>query len=107
MEKILVVDDQQDIRRLLAITLGDKYQVIEANCATQALQLLESHHPKVVLLDVMMPGEIDGVAVLDVIKGNPEYQDVVVAMVGDSALKIQSDRMLNVLRRVDTSVFRS
>ncbi|WP_035383167.1 response regulator [Ferriphaselus sp. R-1] len=81
MEKILVVDDQFDIRRLLAITLGGSYEVIEARDGVGALEMLRCHHPKIVLLDVMMPGDIDGIDVLDVIKRDPEFSDVRVAMI--------------------------
>lgn len=80
MFTILIVDDQPEIRRLLQITLGNEFEVLEAADGTSALQMLQAHQPRVVLLDVMMPGLIDGLGVLDVIKGNPQTQDIAVAM---------------------------
>ena len=60
---VLVVDDDDMIRRLVRTVLeADEYEVVEARDGNIALQLSESQHPSVVVLDVMMPG-IDGVEV--------------------------------------------
>jgi CheY-like chemotaxis protein len=81
MSQILIVDDQAVIRRLLSITLGKDYEILEAEDGLGALEAIRRHHPKVVLLDVMMPGAMDGLQVLDTIKGNPLTRDILVAMV--------------------------
>jgi CheY-like chemotaxis protein len=81
MPIILIVDDHSAIRRLLCITLGREHKVIEAENGVAALDAIRLHHPKAVLLDVMMPGEMDGLQVLDAIKGNPQTKGVLVAMV--------------------------
>ncbi len=59
MHYVLIVDDHADIRRLLSITLGKQYEIIEADNGTAALYAIRRYQPKVVLLDVMMPGEVD------------------------------------------------
>ena len=81
MTKILVVDDHSDIRLLLSITLGKSYEVLEAEDGLAALEVIKRQHPAVVLLDIMMPGELDGLQVLDAIKSNPATKDTLVAMV--------------------------
>ncbi len=81
MNYILIVDDQADIRRLLSITLGKHFEVIEAENGTEALFSVRRYHPKVVLLDVMMPGDMDGLQVLDAIKADPASSDTLVGMV--------------------------
>jgi CheY-like chemotaxis protein len=81
MQHILIVDDHSDIRRLLAITLGTGYEILEAEDGISALEALRHHHPKFVLLDVMMPGPMDGLQVLDAIKGDPKTKDILVAMI--------------------------
>lgn len=81
MRKILIVDDHSDIRRLLTITLGREYQILEAEDGSSALEEVRRHHPDVVLLDVMMPGEMDGLQVLDAIKADPRTKGTIVAMV--------------------------
>ncbi len=81
MQHILIVDDHSDIRRLLAITLGKSYAILEAEDGASALEAVRRHHPQFVLLDVMMPGAMDGLQVLDAIKGDPQTRDILVAMV--------------------------
>ena len=78
---VLIVDDHTDIRRLLSITLGREFHVIEAEDGQGALAAVLSHHPRVVLLDVMMPGKLDGMQVLDAIKSNPATCNTLVAMI--------------------------
>ncbi|MGI9133980.1 MAG: response regulator [Rhodoferax sp.] len=78
---MLIVDDQPEIRRLLAITLGSDYEIIDASDGTSALAAVRQHRPKAVLLDIMMPGEIDGLQVLASIKSDPVLKSTQVAMI--------------------------
>lgn len=80
MQKILIVDDQPLIRRLLSITLGRDYEIVEAGDGASALDAIRIHKPRAVLLDIMMPGEIDGIQVLKIIKADPELTGIFVAM---------------------------
>ena len=75
------MDDHPDIRRLLSITLGGEYKILEAHDGASALAAVLAHRPQAVLLDVMMPGELDGLQVLDAIKSNPELKSTPVAIV--------------------------
>ena len=60
---VLVVDDDDMIRRLLRIVLeADEFEVVEAADGDAALAALEDLRPTVIVLDVMMPG-LDGVEV--------------------------------------------
>ena len=64
-EKILVVDDERPIREILAASLADEgYIVDSAENAELALAKIESFAPQVVLLDIWMPGDLDGMDVL-------------------------------------------
>lgn len=91
MKHVLVVDDHVDIRRLLSISLGAQYEVIEADNGTAALYAIHKYRPAAVLLDVMMPGEIDGLQVLDAVKSNPETKDIPIAMVTARGQKADSE----------------
>lgn len=77
---ILMVDDHPDIRRLLRVALGKAFRIVEAESGVAALAAIQRHHPRLVLLDVMMPGEIDGLQVLDTIRADPHNRDMLVAM---------------------------
>lgn len=60
---VLVVDDDEMIRRLVRTVLeADDYSVSEARDGSEALNLIEDVRPKLVILDIMMPG-MDGVEV--------------------------------------------
>lgn len=56
--QILIVDDVELNRAILAELFQDSYEVLEAENGCQALELLEAHHDAIliVLLDIIMPG---------------------------------------------------
>jgi DNA-binding response OmpR family regulator len=54
MKKILVVDDDPDIRDAIATVLKTAYQIEEAGSGTEALKQLSTFTPDLVILDVMM-----------------------------------------------------
>jgi len=81
MADILIVDDQSNIRRLLGVSLGDQWHVVEAENGLSGLDMVRRHNPKVVLLDVMMPGAVDGLQVLDALKIDPSTAHIAVAIV--------------------------
>jgi CheY-like chemotaxis protein len=60
MRTILVVDDYEDVRRMLKVLLeSEHFRVLEASTGTQALNLLKNGRPDVILMDLALPG-IDG-----------------------------------------------
>jgi len=79
-DRILIVDDQPAIRRLLRATLDGGFTVEEAEDAASALQAIQDHRPSIVLLDVMMPGGMDGLQVLSEIKQAPGTRNIQVAI---------------------------
>jgi CheY-like chemotaxis protein len=81
LKKILVVDDNSDIRRLIRLTLSGPYEIIEANSGDAAMAMLRQAMPDLVILDIMMPGGMDGLQVLEAIKTTPELQHILVLMV--------------------------
>jgi len=77
--RILIVDDEESIRRSLAGALTDEgYQVLTAADGVAALELLETERPHLLLLDIWMP-QMDGMEVLRRIKAEP--YDVSVIMI--------------------------
>lgn len=85
MSRILIIDDQAPIRRVLREILEDeKYQVDDAGNGPEALQLIKEQEFDAVLCDIKMP-EMDGIEVLEHIK---EMSDVPVIMIsGNSTLE--------------------
>lgn len=87
--KVLVVDDDANIRELISIFLsGEGYTVIEAENGQEALILLEENSIQIAVVDVMMP-EIDGYELTKEIK---KYYDIPILMVtakGESQDKLK------------------
>ncbi len=81
MKKVLVVDDHSDIRRMIRITLGNTFEVLEACDGITALELIRRTKPDLVMLDVMMPGALDGLQVLDAIRSDPQLMQTLVIMI--------------------------
>jgi two-component system KDP operon response regulator KdpE len=77
--KVLVVDDEPHIRRLLRTTLDRaSYQVIEAGSAREALEALAAGDPDVVLLDLGLPDR-DGLELVPIIRKNSNATLLVVS----------------------------
>jgi DNA-binding NtrC family response regulator len=62
-KKVLIVDDEQTIRDSLSLLLKHNFQVSTAGDGLEAINLLESSEPDLILLDVMMP-KLDGIETL-------------------------------------------
>lgn len=81
MRKVLIVDDQADIRRMMMIALSGDFDLLEAEDGVTALAMIRQHRPDVVLLDVMMPGEMDGLQVLAAVRNDEQLKHTRVIMV--------------------------
>jgi len=89
--KILIVDDEQDIVRLLSFALqAEGYQVVTALSGQEALKRVEQERPDIVVLDVMMPG-MDGIEVCAELRSKPETAGLPIIML--SALGQVADRV--------------
>ena len=89
-KKILVVDDDTELRGYIATLLGKYYKVKEASDGTEALKLIADWHPEIVVSDVVMPG-MDGLTLLKRIKSNTETSHIPVILL--SSKTAVADRM--------------
>src|SRR2546428_13989821 len=55
MDKLLIVDDEEAMRRLLRINLADRYEIIDTGNPEQALAMAMQGKPNAILLDLRMP----------------------------------------------------
>lgn len=82
---ILVVDDSAICREPVAAALeANGYTTVCAENGREALASLHQHIPDLILLDISMP-EMDGLAVLDVVRNNPAWRDIPVVLLTDRA----------------------
>jgi CheY-like chemotaxis protein len=82
MKKILIVDDQVEVRELVQVTLeiGD-YQILSAENGQQAIDIAKAEHPDIILLDIMMPGsDVDGIEACRRLKADPATADITIVM---------------------------
>ncbi len=79
-QKILLVDDEEDILDFLELILEEQgYSIMKANSGKEALASAQVHRPELILLDIMMP-EMDGWEVLKLLKADEETANIPVAM---------------------------
>lgn len=79
--KILIVDDQADIRRLVRYALdGSGHALFEAANGLVALQVAKVVQPDLILLDQNMPGGMDGLALLQAVRTDPLLNHILVVM---------------------------
>ncbi|MCK4729579.1 MAG: response regulator, partial [Desulfobacterales bacterium] len=68
MSKLLLIDDEESVRKVLGLYLRSKgYEVITAADGKEGIELFQQESPPIVLTDVKMPG-MDGIEVLKKIK---------------------------------------
>ena len=81
MKRILIVEDQNDIRKLVRMTLEfENYDIHEAIDGVSGLRMAQQLRPDLVLLDVMMPGVIDGLQVCRSIRSDATLAGVKVVL---------------------------
>jgi len=83
MAKILIVDDDPDMRLAIGSVLQSRsYQVIEASDGFEALRKLKEERPDMMLLDLLMPG-MDGFSVVRELENSQEkgYPDIPVLVI--------------------------
>ena len=75
--RIVVADDEADIRRLIVFTLKRRgYEILEANAGDEALELIRRELPDLAVLDVMMPG-LTGPEVIQSLVADPATASIV------------------------------
>lgn len=89
MRRVFVVEDDKNISRLMAITVGKSFDITQVYDGKEALQRIKFEKPDLVVLDIGLPG-MDGLEVCQAIKKDPALKDMVVIIV--SAMDATSNR---------------
>jgi len=92
--KVLIIDDENDIRRIARLGLErvGKMQVVDAASGADGLAKARAEKPDVVLLDVMMPGQ-DGPATLKSLRADPETAAIPVIFLTAKVLTDEVERL--------------
>jgi CheY-like chemotaxis protein len=86
-ETILVVEDNLVNLKLAQVFLKKHgYNVLSATDANEALMILKDHKPKLILMDLQLPG-IDGLQLTKLLKNNPQTKDIIIIALTAYAMK--------------------
>ncbi len=89
---ILVVEDDPVLKNLLGHTFANEYHMLYASNGTEALSILESSEPTLILLDLMMP-DMDGFTFLEKVRSRADsLKDVPIIIVSNLGQQADIDR---------------
>jgi two-component system alkaline phosphatase synthesis response regulator PhoP len=78
-KKILITDDEENIRLLVSNMLGKDYIVLEASDGIEAVDMARSQQPDLILMDILMP-KMDGYTACNKVKKDPLTRAIPVVM---------------------------
>ena len=85
-KKILIVDDERDIRDLVEATLSrSDHVVLQADSGEKALEIARLEKPHLILMDIMMPGNIDGLEATRILKNDPSTRSCTIIILSAKA----------------------
>jgi DNA-binding response OmpR family regulator len=90
LRRVLIVEDDKNINKLMALTIGRGFEVEQVYDGKDAIQSVKSRRPDLVILDLMLPGA-DGLEVCQTIKSDPKLSGIIVIIV--SAMDATPNRL--------------
>ena len=92
--KVLLVDDEADIRRIASLSLSGVggMEVAQADGGSEGIRKAREDRPDVILLDLMMPG-LDGLATLRALRDDPETAQIPVVFLTAKAIFSEVERL--------------
>ena len=96
LKKILIVDDLEDVRELVEKTLRRKdREVFKAKNGQEAVDIARAQLPDLIMMDVMMPGDIDGLEATQRLKNDPLTKDCTVILLTAKGQKVDRKKGLD------------
>ena len=94
-KSVLVVEDKELNRKVVRIVLeSEGYEILEATTAEETLQTLNAKTPDVILMDIALPGGMDGEELTQQIKNDPRWHHVPILALTAAAMKGDRERIL-------------
>jgi CheY-like chemotaxis protein len=81
MKKLLIVDDHANMRQIIRIAVRDRFELEEAVSADAAYACIQAAPPDAIVLDVMMPGSMNGLQLCEIIKRDDKLAAIHVVLV--------------------------
>ncbi|RLG20270.1 hypothetical protein DRN67_00395 [Candidatus Micrarchaeota archaeon] len=79
-KKVLIVEDDENINKLIKVSLGKGYEIRQAYEGREAMKLIREFRPDLIVLDLMLPG-VDGLDICQTVKKDPELKDTIIIIV--------------------------
>jgi DNA-binding response OmpR family regulator len=99
---ILIIEDDQDTRNVIRFALAQDYrQIQEASNADEALHLLESSSPEIILLDIQLKGSIDGLSLYEKIAADIRFRKTRVVIISGA----RSTELIEKARNLGVAVY--
>ena len=94
--KIVVIEDNHDAARLMLRILEsqERHEILLAHDGAEGLRLIREHKPDLVVTDLMMP-EVDGFAVIEQVKSDPELSTIPIVVVSAKELSVSEREYLS------------
>jgi len=90
-KRILVVDDEQPIQRILRRNLAmSGYDVVLAGDGKEAIEMVRLHQPDLILLDLYMPGDVSGLDVCVAVRQSLRTPIIILSAVTEEKLKVRA-----------------
>jgi len=96
MKKILIVDDDAGIRELVNTTLrSDDYQIFQAEYGEKAIEIARAEKPDLIIMDIAMPGGVEGIETTRILKNDPETKNCQIIMLTGRGQKGDREKSLD------------
>ncbi len=93
MKKILIVDDKSEIRELVEVTLrAEDHKIFKAKTGEEAIEITKAEKPDLIIMDIMMSGEINGLEATRIIKCDKELKKCKVIILSAKGQKIDIEK---------------
>ena len=86
-KRILIIEDNAETQLILKIYLRDFYEIHTASTAVEGLKKIRENKYNLIVLDINLPGELNGNDVILNLKNDPEYRKIPILVVTAYALK--------------------
>lgn len=96
MRRILIIDDEDDIREVAALSLEAiaGWQILTASSGTEGMTIAAAEHPDAIVMDVMMP-EVDGPTTFGLMQQNPAIAKIPVLLLTAKVQGVDQRRFAN------------
>ena len=92
-KKILVIDDQEEVRELVEAALRDGgFEIFKAFGGREGIQIAKNTRPDIIILDIMMPGGMDGYEVCKILKSDSTTKKITIIFLTAKGQEVDKEK---------------